>query len=74
LVRGSLYKSGSLKRVAKDLGKHELDLVGVLEVRWDKGGTERAEDYIFFYGAGNKDHQLGTGFSFLVHKENHISI
>jgi hypothetical protein len=22
------------------------------EVRWDKGGTERAEDYTFFYGTG----------------------
>jgi ribosomal protein L31 len=31
--------------------------VGVQEVRWDKGGTERAEDYTFFYGAGNEDHQ-----------------
>jgi hypothetical protein len=36
--------------------------VGVQEVRWDKGGTERAEDYTFLYGAGNEDHQLGTGF------------
>jgi hypothetical protein len=36
--------------------------VGVQEVRWDKGGTERVEDYTFFYGAGNEDHQLGTGF------------
>jgi hypothetical protein len=35
--------------------------VGV-QVRWDKGGTERAEDYTFFYGAGNEDHQLGTVF------------
>jgi hypothetical protein len=24
-----------------------------------QGGTERAEDYTFFYGAGNEDHQLG---------------
>jgi hypothetical protein len=39
-----------------------LDLVGVEEVIWDKGVTERAEDYTFFYGAGNEDHQLGTGF------------
>jgi hypothetical protein len=40
--------------------------VGVQEVRWNKGGTERAEDYRFFYGAGNEDHQLGTDL--FVHK------
>jgi exonuclease III len=59
----SLYRIGSLKTVARDLGKYKLDLVGVQEVRWEKGGTERAEDYTFFYGQGNGDHQLGTGFS-----------
>jgi exonuclease III len=48
----SLYRSGSLKMVARELGKYTLDLVGVQEVRWDKDGTERAEDYTFFYGAG----------------------
>jgi hypothetical protein len=40
--------------------------VGVQEVRWEKGGTERAEGYTFLYGQGNGDHQLGTGF--FVHK------
>jgi exonuclease III len=62
----SLYRSGSLKTVARELGKYKLDLVGVQEVRWNKDGTERAEDYTFFYGAGTEDHQLGTGF--FVHK------
>jgi hypothetical protein len=40
--------------------------VGVQEVRWEKGGTERAEDYTFFYGQGNGVHQLQTGI--FVHK------
>jgi hypothetical protein len=47
----SLYRSGSLKTVARELGKYKLHLAGVQEIRWDKGGTERAEDYTrtFFY-------------------------
>jgi exonuclease III len=32
----SLYRSGSLKTVARELGKYKLDLVGVQEVRWDR--------------------------------------
>jgi exonuclease III len=62
----SLYRICTLKTVARELGKYKLELVGVQEVRWEKGGTERAEDYTFFYGQGNGDHQLGTGF--FVHK------
>jgi exonuclease III len=49
----SLYKAGSLKTVARELGKYKLDLVGVQEVRLEKEGTERAEDYTFLYGKGN---------------------
>jgi hypothetical protein len=35
--------------VARELGKYKLGLVGVEEVRWYKGGTERAEDYTVTY-------------------------
>jgi len=31
------------------LARCTLDLVGVLEVRYDKGDTVRAGDYIFFF-------------------------
>jgi hypothetical protein len=41
----SLYRIGSLTTVARELGEYKLDLVGVQEVRWEKGGTERAEGY-----------------------------
>jgi hypothetical protein len=33
----------------------------------DKAGTVRAGDSNFFYGNGNEDHQLGTGFFVRVH-------
>jgi exonuclease III len=57
----SLYRTGVFKTAARELGKYRLKLVGVQEVRWEKGGTERAQDYTFFYGEGNGDHQLGVG-------------
>jgi hypothetical protein len=37
-----LYRSGSLRTVARELARYKLDLVGVQEVRWDKGGIFRS--------------------------------
>jgi hypothetical protein len=54
--------SGSLTIAARELARYELDLVGVQGVRWEKGSTDRAGDYIVFYGKGNENHQLRKEF------------
>jgi hypothetical protein len=48
--------------VSKEISKYESDLLGVQEVRRDRGGTEPAGEYSFFYGKRNEEHELGTGF------------
>jgi hypothetical protein len=50
--------------VAKEILKYKLDLVGVQEVEWDRGGTEPAGEYTFFYGKGNENNELGTAVFF----------
>ena len=63
----NMHRSGSLRTAARELAKYKLDLVGVQEVRWGKGGTVRAGAYIFVYGKGNENNQLGKGF-FVHHR------
>ena len=66
-----MYRAGSFTQAAvaaaRELASYKLDLVGVQEVRWDREGTVGAGDYNFFYGKGNEDHNLGTGF-FVHHR------
>jgi hypothetical protein len=54
-------KSGSITAVVRDFARYKLDLVGVQEVMWGKGGTLRAGDY-FVLWKGNQNHQMKTEF------------
>jgi exonuclease III len=61
----SMYRAGALRLVGEEILKYKLDLVGVQEVRWNRGGTEPAGQYTFFYGKGNQNHEYGTGYSYI---------
>jgi len=49
-----LCRADSLIAAARELARYKLDLVGVQEVRWDKGGTVRTGDYSFSLGQETK--------------------
>jgi hypothetical protein len=43
----SLYRSGSLTTVARELARYKLEFMDVQDVRWDKVGTVSAGDNNF---------------------------
>ena len=50
----NLCRPGSISTVAMELVRYILDLLGVQEVRWDKGGTVRAGIILFSMEKGTK--------------------
>jgi hypothetical protein len=48
-MHGTMNLKKSTTTVARGLARCKLYLMDVQEVRWDKGGTVRAGDYIFIY-------------------------
>ena len=61
----SLYRSGSLTTVARELARYKLTLVGAQEVRWDKGTIQ--EQGVFFSTEEERKSSIGKSF-FLHHR------
>jgi len=45
----SHYRSGSVTAAVRETARCKLDLLGVQEVRWGKGGTVRAGNCNYFF-------------------------
>jgi hypothetical protein len=53
----SMYRAGSLRKMAEEISEYKLHFMGVQEVRWNRGGTEPAGEYTFFQGKENENHE-----------------
>jgi hypothetical protein len=51
-----IYRARSLRTVAEEVSKYKLDIVGVQEVIWYRGGTEVAGENTMFCGKGKENH------------------
>jgi hypothetical protein len=60
--------------VAKEISEYKLGLVGVQEVRGDKGCTEPAGEYTFSYGKGNESYELGAGCVYVRELYQQLSV
>ena len=54
----SLYRSGSITTVARELARYKLALVGVQEVRWDKGAIQE-QGGLFFLRKRKRKSSIG---------------
>jgi hypothetical protein len=51
----------AVSTVASEVSKYKFDTISMQEAISDKGSTEPANDYIFFYGNNNDYHPLRMG-------------
>ncbi|KAJ4441831.1 hypothetical protein ANN_11690 [Periplaneta americana] len=70
----SLYRTGGVTLVAKELARYRIDFVEVQEVRLDGNGISQIGDYLLYYGEGNNNHQIGTGLNTVLKRSKYNSV
>ncbi|PSN55555.1 hypothetical protein C0J52_12130 [Blattella germanica] len=57
----TLYSSGALEILTRELDRTGLDIVALQEVRWPGEGSQESEKFTLYYGGATKP-EFGTGF------------
>ena len=58
----SLYRTGVVVGIVKEVGRYNLDIVGLQEVRLPGEEIRNYGSYTLFHGKGNINHAAGTEF------------
>ena len=58
----SLYRTGAVVGIVKEVGRYNLDIVRLQEVRLPGEEKRNYGTYTLFHGKGNVNHAAGTGF------------
>ncbi|XP_069980154.1 craniofacial development protein 2-like [Penaeus vannamei] len=67
----TLFKKGLLDNVLREMGRLDIGVLGLYEVRWKEAGTFRKNDSTVIYSGGNK-HQRGVGM--ILYKQTSKSL
>lgn len=58
----TLYKSGNLRKLIKELKQHKSDITAIQEMRWLGNGMIQKSNCDVMFSCNDKHHIFGTGF------------
>ena len=67
----TLYQAGKLENVIQEMGRLDVNIFGLCEIRWTNSGSMQIDDYKIIYSGGDK-HEKGVGI--ILDKERSKSL